>query len=76
MSLSNYPAGAEFSPFAPWNQKDEIFEGECPECRSENLFHCRSKIKTKVWNRIAMKYERKWAKREVTICRNCFNKFE
>ena len=25
----DYPAGVEFDPSAPWNQKDEF---ECPEC--------------------------------------------
>jgi hypothetical protein len=76
MSLSNYPAGAEYSPFAPWNQKDERFEGECPSCQSENRFKCMSKIKTKVFDRDKKMFVRKWVKREVFICKNCFTKYE
>ena len=76
MNQSNYPAGALYSPSAPWNQPDEVYEGWCLACGSENLFAAYSKIKVKVWDKKTIRLVKKWDKREVAICRNCFKKHE
>ena len=74
--MSNYPPGVKYHPLAPWNQPDEVYEGWCLSCGSENVFTAYSKIRVKVWDKKTNKLVKKWDKREVAICRSCFKKHE
>ena len=74
--MSNYPVGAMYDVNAPWNQKDVITADECPRCGSENVFQAKSSIKGLFYNKNTKAMQKCWQIREVSICRDCFKKWQ